>query len=123
MTILFWAIAIILVLSFFYNLGKESAGNNNTSSNVNRINKGGTSDAETRRALAMLANALEKVIDDVIGRSFNRQDREKIAVGMIAVMAAESISIERLINDSTLFAAVMLQSIKILTESGEIHVR
>lgn len=116
-TILLGIIVFFMVINFFYNLGKES----NTGGNV--AAKRQISDAEAKKAIAVVANALEKVIDDVVGQTFGREDRQKIAVGMIAVMAAENISLNQLVNNEKTFAAVMLKSIAILKNSGQISGR
>lgn len=67
-----------------------------------------------------LTGALEEVVDDTVGRHYDRQDRQKIAIGMVAVMVAEKISLERMTSDPALFATVMFKSIATLTRVGEI---
>lgn len=83
----------------------------------------GEAEAAVAVIISKLTNALEQVVDDAVGRHYSRADRQKIAVGMIAVMTAEKIPLERLTNNPKLFAAVMLKSIASLTESGYISTR
>jgi hypothetical protein len=85
--------------------------------------KRGLTDAEAKRVMNALIDALENVVDDTIGQLYSRQDRQKIALGMIAVMAAEHISLEQLISSKTLFASVMAKSVAALTRTGQIVVR
>lgn len=73
--------------------------------------------------MAKLTDALEGVVDDTIGRHYTRQDRKKIAMGMIAVMMADRISLEQLTSDRALFAAVMAKSVATLTAGGHISAR
>lgn len=70
--------------------------------------------------LSKLTDAMESVVDDTVGRHYNKQDRHKIAMGMVAVMASEKIPLDRMTADPALFAAVMIKSIATLTSVGEI---
>ena len=72
--------------------------------------------------VAALVSALENVVDGTIGSHFSQVDRQKIAVGMIAVMATDNITLEQLISDKRLFAAVMAKSVATLVSAGEISV-
>jgi hypothetical protein len=70
--------------------------------------------------LSKLTDAMESIVDDTVGRHYNKQDRHKIAMGMVAVMAAEEIPLDRMTADPALFAAVMIKSIATLTSIGQI---
>lgn len=70
--------------------------------------------------VSKLSEALEGVVDGTVGRHYDKQDRQKIAMGMIAVMAADKISLDRMSSDPALFATVMIKSIAMLTQRGEI---
>jgi hypothetical protein len=73
--------------------------------------------------LSKLVDALEGVVDDTVGRHYTREDRKRIAVGMVAIMTTQKISLERLVSDKSLFVAVMLKSIADLTKMGLISGR
>lgn len=120
---------VIVVLIYVFSQNSNSGSKQSTrSSGVSRSGSNrNLTEAEKDRAfgllLTKLSEALETVVDDAVGRYYNRQDREKIAMGMIAVMAAESISLDRMTSDGKLFAEVMLKSIATLTQMGEISTR
>jgi hypothetical protein len=73
-------------------------------------------------AVVGLIGLFEKLVDDAIGQRYNREDRNKIAVGMVAIVVAENISPERL-TDKVLLMAVMAKSVDTLTSTGEISTR
>jgi hypothetical protein len=81
------------------------------------------SDREMAAMVAGLVNALERVVDDAIGRNYSRTDRQKIAIGMVAVMMSQDISLDRLTSNPALFATVMAKSVATLQSAGEISVR
>ena len=81
------------------------------------------SERDAERIFSALVAALENAVDDTIGQHYTRQDRQKIAMGMIAVMATDEIPLERLISNKILFAAVMAKSVAALTSAGEISAR
>lgn len=88
-----------------------------------RSGRGGSGDLDLdemeRAALVRaLIDALEGVIEEAIGTRYGRKDRQKIAIGMVAVMAGEDISLEQLRSDKKLFVAVMLKSMTMLWEQG-----
>ena len=77
-------------------------------------------DREMAAIVAALINALERVVDDTIGRDYSRQDRQKIAMGMVAVMMMDDISLEQITSNPAIFAAVMAKSVATLQATGEI---
>lgn len=78
---------------------------------------------EMAAIVATLVGALEEVVEDTIGSHYTRQDRQKIAVGMVAVMATDGITLEQLVSNKALFAMVMAKSVATLTAVGEISKR
>lgn len=69
-----------------------------------------------------LTNVLEEVVDDAIGQRYNREDRKKIAMGMMAIIVTEKIPLERL-KEQVLLMAIMARSVEVLTAQGEITTR
>lgn len=81
------------------------------------------SQQDADRIFNALLQALENVVDDTIGKHYSRQDRQKIAMGMLAVMATENISLEQLVSNKMMFLAVMAKSVDALTKSGVVTQR
>lgn len=73
--------------------------------------------------LSKITNELEEVVDDAIGQHFRREDRHKIAMGMVAVMMGRGITPEQLTANKELFVKVMLEAIAILVSQGQIAPR
>jgi hypothetical protein len=75
---------------------------------------------------ALLANALIDAFDDILanllGSRFSYTDRRKIAAGMVAVMAAERITLERMRRDPELVVLVAAKSAALLAQCGEITI-
>jgi len=117
----------ILVLFFVYLRARPKKGSRSRRRKSSSSSRGGQLSSAQKRAVAVLlsklVNALEGVVDNTVGRHYAREDRKRIAVGMIAIITAEKISLERLISNKTLFAAVMLKSIASLTKMGMISAR
>lgn len=86
-----------------------------------RSSKGLDLDDMKRAALVKaLVDALEGVVEEAVGTRYGRKDRQKIAIGMLAVMVTEDISLEQLTSDKKLFVAVMLKSMTVLWGEGMI---
>jgi hypothetical protein len=81
------------------------------------------SDQEIAVMVAALVAALERAVDDTVGRNYSRPDRQKIAIGMVAVMMDDDIPLERLTSSPALFAMVMAKSIATLQSAGQISTR
>lgn len=75
-------------------------------------------DMEQAVLVKALVDALEGVVEDALGTRYGHKDRQKIAIGMVAVMAADDISLERLSSDKKVFVAVMLKSMTVLRQKG-----
>jgi len=68
------------------------------------------------KAIMEMMHAFEEIVKETIGSRFSTEDRRKIAAGMVVVVIAERIPIERLAADRELFAAVLLKSIQLTTQ-------
>ena len=73
--------------------------------------------------VARISASLQSVVDETVGSHYSSADRQKIAVGMVAIMATDGISLDRIASDGALFGIVMLKSIATLTHLGEITAR
>lgn len=82
-----------------------------------------TLNQDESRALNSLVDVLEEIVDKVVGSTYSSGDKRKIAIGMVAVMASENIKLEKLAEDSKMFAEVMVKSMAHLTKTGEIHAK
>jgi hypothetical protein len=69
-----------------------------------------------------MTNALEEMVDDAIGQRYNREDRKKIALGMMAIIVADNIPLERL-KERVILMAIMARAVEVLTAQGEITTR
>ena len=114
-----WVVGGVLVVAAVFVLIRSQVSSG--SRRKGKLSK--LSDSEKKKLVKALVDALEGVVDDVIGRDYGRKDREKIAMGMIAVMAADDITLKQLTSNEALFAAVMLKSVKILSDKGIISRR
>lgn len=127
----YWVVIVIFVFIFLWRItGRQKKPVTTTRPRPRAVRQSrpqpgrqGLTQQEVDAILVKLTNALERVVDEVVGRHFTRTDRQKIALGMIAVMVAEKIPPDRLINNSKLFVAVMLKSIDTLAKTGQISVR
>jgi hypothetical protein len=114
-----WVVGGVLVVAAVFVLIRSQV----SSGSRRKGKRSELSDSEKKKLVKALVDALEGVVDDVIGRDYGRKDREKIAMGMIAVMAADDITLKQLTSNEALFAAVMLKSVKILSDKGIISKR
>ena len=114
-----WVVGGVLVVAAVFVLIRSQVSSG--SRRKGKLSK--LSDSEKKKLVKALVDALEGVVDDVIGKDYGRKDREKIAMGMIAVMAADDITLKQLTSNEALFAAVMLKSVKILSDKGIISKR
>ena len=114
-----WVVGGVLVVAAVFVLIRSQVSSG--SRRKGKLSK--LSDSEKKKLVKALVDALEGVVDDVIGKDYGRKDREKIAMGMIAVMAADDITLKQLTSNEALFAAVMLKSVKILSDKGIISRR
>jgi F0F1-type ATP synthase membrane subunit a len=105
---LIWVLIAIVVVVLISKLGKKK---NNKLSNSQA---------------AILANALISTFDDILtnllGDRFSHADRRKIAMGMVAVMATENISLDRMTKDPDLVVLVAAKSAAMLAQCGEISI-
>lgn len=67
-----------------------------------------------------LMQAFADMIADSMGKLYTQENRQKIAAGMVIVVMRDKIPLERLNNRST-FESVLVKSIKMLTDAGEIR--
>jgi hypothetical protein len=128
-----WVLAGLVLLYVVYRWGRSRSARSSsknyisrpapTRSAANTTSSRLTREQEMAAAgflLSRLTEAMETVVDETVGRHYDKHDRHKIAMGMVAVMAAEEVSLERMTSEPALFAAVMIQSIATLTSVGEI---
>lgn len=113
------AAVVVIIIVAVSRKGKSSSSSYRSSGGSGGLNL----NSEERAALNALVDALEGIVDQVLGSTYSSADKRKIAIGMVAVMATENVKLESLANDTQLFAEVMLKSITNLTKSGEIHTR
>jgi len=66
-----------------------------------------------------LMRVFEEVIADTVGNVYNQENRKKIAAGMMLVVMSEKVPLNRL-AEKQVFEAVLVKSIKMLTDSHEI---
>ena len=71
-------------------------------------------------AIVALIDTFQEVVRETIGSHYTREDRTKIAIGMVAVMLAEKISVEQMSEDRAVFASVLMKSVVVLTRQNEI---
>ena len=114
-----WVVGGVLVVAAVFVLIRSQV----SSGSRRKGKRSKLSDSEKKKLVKALVDALEGVVDDVMGKDYGRKDREKIAMGMIAVMAADDITLKQLTSNEALFAAVMLKSVKILSDKGIISRR
>ena len=106
----FWVVGGTIFFLFIV-FGKKS----NNKKNISSV----TDEEKAKELLVMIVNVLEKKIHDIIGMTYGREDRYKIACGMIAIMVAEKITLADLQNPAT-FAAVAIKSHHYLLQRGDL---
>ncbi|HEV3316269.1 MAG TPA: hypothetical protein VG488_04840 [Candidatus Angelobacter sp.] len=78
--------------------------------------------AEAKKVLEFivgLMQAFAEIIAEGIGKMYSTENRQKIAAGMVVVVMRDRIPLERL-TERTTFEAVLVKSIKMLTDSHQI---
>jgi hypothetical protein len=75
---------------------------------------------DSDEAITVLVRALEEVVHQVTDQNLNRAECKMVALGMLAIMASEEISVNKLISNDELFVKVMVKSMAILAEKGVI---
>jgi hypothetical protein len=74
----------------------------------------------SRVLLAAILSAFYDIIVEVLGRQYSPQDCQKIAVGMVAVMAMERLTLQDLERNPNLVLEVAAKSAVILSKNGAI---
>ena len=75
--------------------------------------------AEAERLLKYiidLMHAFEEIVTEILGTQYSVEERQRIAIGMVAVAIGEGIPFDRLASDRELFSAVLVKSIQLTTE-------
>ena len=74
---------------------------------------------EEKALLVMVVDGLESVLEQIVGKRFGKEDRIKIAAGMIAIMATMDLPLGKL-SDDQFFKEMAKISIKYLHNSGNL---
>jgi len=66
-----------------------------------------------------LMHTFEAIIAETVGDVYNRENRQKIAAGMMIIVMSDTVPLERL-REKAVFEMVLIKAIKMLTESHEL---
>lgn len=110
----YWIAGAFLLFLFIRYMGQPSSSSTPQSSKLT---------SAQQDLLVKLIDALENVVDETVGRHYTRTDRQKIALGMVLIMATDDISPDKLIKTPGVFSEVMLRAIAALTANGQISTR
>lgn len=77
--------------------------------------------AQAAALVDALIDTFDSILTTLLPERYSASDRRKIAVGMVAVMAARKISLDSMKNNPSLVVAVAAQSAAILAQEGHIR--
>jgi hypothetical protein len=117
-----WVVGIIFVI---YIIWKLSQSNTSTSRTSNYRASYGYSnstlnDTQAAAVVQALVDGFSEIISRFLGGHYTSSDIRKIAIGMVAVMANENITLDQLKYNNNLVVEVAAKSAAYLTARGEI---
>ncbi|HPH95207.1 MAG TPA: hypothetical protein PKW33_03510 [Anaerolineaceae bacterium] len=88
---------------------------------INRTRKPKVSDQQVGEMVVALVNAFDEILESFLSTKYSKADRKKIAIGMVAIMATDKISLDDMKRNPDMVINIAAKSAAMLTQQGEIH--
>ncbi len=121
-----WWWLLIIVVVVIYLISRSSSGSTRSSYSggssfsPSRLSGGNISDAQATALVRALIDAFDEILKKFLPSHYTSEHRHKIAIGMVAVMAAENITLEQMKDNPKLVIEVAAKSAVVLIKEGMI---
>ena len=101
----YWILAAIIIVIIISNKARSSKH---------------MSKAQAEALVDLLVEAFDSILTTILPDRYDSYDRRKIALGMVAIMASQNISLDKMEKNPKLVVTLAAQSAAVLVRAGQI---